>query len=196
MNDNLNSLRNAISGRRTVKPEDYTGEKVDDEFIKMLLEEANWAPTHGYTEPWRFTVFKEEGLASLGEFMATTDQPDKQAEDFNAQRYERLRTRPLMSSHVIGIGLHPGNNPKVPEIEEICSVAISVQNMWLMAYTLGLGAYWSTGPLAFRDETRAFFGLPKGDKSLGFFYIGKPAKAHPAGHRLSPIEEKVRWVNS
>ena len=32
------------------------GEKVSDAEVQQILEAANWAPTHGKTEPWRFAV--------------------------------------------------------------------------------------------------------------------------------------------
>ena len=196
MNERLHHLQDIISNRRTIKPDQYTGERVDDLFIRQVLEAANWAPTHGYTEPWRFTVFSGDGLATLGEFLADQDQPDKSAEDFNQIRYDKTRNRPLKASHVIGIGLQPGKNEKVPEIEEIASVAMAVQNMWLMTYALGLGAYWSTGAVAFTDAMRSFLGFNNDARSLGLFYIGKPAIAHPKGRRLSKIDEKIRWVKS
>lgn len=194
MNEMLKYLRRVLSQRRTVKPDQYTGALIDDNFVRMILEEANWAPTHGHTEPWRFVVFKGGGLKRLGQFLAEQDQPDPQAEDFNAQRFERLRDRPSRASHVIGIGMHPGGNPKVPEIEELCATAMAVQNMWLMAHALGLGAYWSTGPMAFTEATREFMGWPAGDRSLGFFYLGVPDSRERRGHRLSGIDEKLRWV--
>ncbi len=187
-------LNQLIAGRRTIKPDQYTGELIEDSIIEQILNSANWAPTHGYTEPWRFVVFTGEGRAQLGDFLAYQDQPDKNVADFNQMRYDRLRNRPLKASHVIGIGMKRGNNPKVPEIEEICSVACAVQNMWLSAHSLGLGAYWSTGSMAFTEQTRNFFGLGENDLSLGFFYIGKPAIPLPAGRRLSGIETKVTWV--
>ncbi len=193
MNEKLKHLRETIAGRRTIKPEHYSGERIDDSFVQIILEEANWAPTHGYTEPWRFTVFCDDGREELGQFLAQLDQPEPEAEGFNPQRYERLAVRPTLASHVIGIGMQPGHNPKVPEIEELCATAMAVQNMWLMADALGLGAYWSTGALAFRDETRAFFNLPEGAQSLGFFYLGKPAQDKPVGRRLSGIEAKTQW---
>lgn len=196
MNEHLHYLREAIAERRTIKPDQYTGERVDDALIQQMLEAANWAPTHGYTEPWRFIVFTEDGLAGLGDFLANLDQPDKNAEGFNEMRYDRLRNRPLKCSHVIGIGMKHGKNPKVPEIEEVCSVAMAVQNMWLTAHSLGLGAYWSTGSMAYTDEMRDFFGLSSEERSLGLFYIGKPAITHPKGRRISSITDKVRWVRS
>ena len=33
--------------------------------LEQVLEAANWAPTHGKTEPWRFTVLSPEGLDQL-----------------------------------------------------------------------------------------------------------------------------------
>lgn len=194
MNEHLTFLKEIISERRTIKPDQFTGEKVDDLIIQQLLDSANWAPTHGYTEPWRFTVFTEDGLAKLGDFLADYDQPNKEAEDFNQMRYDRLRNSPLKCSHVIGIGMKRGDNPKIPEIEEICATAMAVQNMWLTAHALGLGSYWSTGAKAFSSEMRNLFGLGENDLSLGLFFIGKPAIANPKGRRISKIEDKTTWV--
>ena len=187
-------LSKIIAERRTIKPDQYTGEIIENKVIEEILGTANWAPTHGYTEPWRFVVFAGDGRSTLGDFLADQDQPDKNVEDFNQIRYDRLRNRPLKASHIIGIGMKRGDNPKVPEIEEISAVACAVQNMWLMAHSLGLGAYWSTGKMAFTEQTRNFLGLGENDLSLGFFYIGKPAIPLPQGRRLSGIESKVKWV--
>ena len=195
MNLKQETLWEAIENRRTMKPVDYTGETIDDHLVQNILEAANWAPTHGYTEPWRFCVYKSEAKQALAQFLADLDQPDLQDSDFNAQRYERLQTRFDQVSHVIGIGLQPGDNPKVPEIEEVCSVAMAVQNMWLMAHQTGLAGYWSTGSLAFRDELRAYFGLPDNAKTLGFFLLGLPAKEARPGRRLSPIDQKTTWFS-
>ncbi|MBK8192225.1 MAG: nitroreductase family protein [Lewinellaceae bacterium] len=39
--------------------------------IEQLLENANWAPTHRLTEPWRFQVFHSpESRAALGDYLA------------------------------------------------------------------------------------------------------------------------------
>lgn len=196
MNSHIKILEDIIENRRTVKPTEFTGEKIDDSIIEKILNSANWAPTHGYTEPWRFSIFAEDGLARLGDFYAKLDQPHPDSPDFNSLRFDKLRNRPMACSHVIGIGMKRGNNPKVPEIEEIASVAMAVQNIWLSAYAHGVSGYWSTGSLAFRDEMRDFFGLDEGDKSLGLFYLGKSSSPHPQGRRLSPIEDKIKWRRS
>lgn len=86
-----------------------------------------------------------------------------------------------------------GENPKIPEIEELLSVGMAVQNFWLAAASLGFGGYWSTGEVAFSEELRNFIGLGENDKSLGFFYAGVPISGIPEGRRNSPIEAKVIW---
>ena len=49
--------------RRSVFPDQFeAGKKVDDTIIKEIITNATWAPNHGKTEPWQFTVFTGEGL--------------------------------------------------------------------------------------------------------------------------------------
>lgn len=193
MKEALNNLVNIISERRTIKPDQYSGAVLDDSLIQKILEQANWAPTHGYTEPWRFVVYKGAALERLGEFLANFNQGDPEAPDFNKIRYNRIKSRPSMASHVIGVAMLPGTNPKIPEIEEVSAVAMAVQNMWLTCHAMGLGAYWSTGKAAFSDEFCEFMGFDKQYKSLGLFYIGATEKNNPPGRRISNIDTKVRW---
>ena len=53
------SLQKTIQARRSSKPADMNGQKIDNGIIHQLLELADWAPTHGRTEPWRFIVFED-----------------------------------------------------------------------------------------------------------------------------------------
>ena len=50
-----------IKSRRSFFPEKFVaGEDVPKAVINNILEAANWAPTHGNTEPWRFVVRRRE----------------------------------------------------------------------------------------------------------------------------------------
>ncbi len=78
----------------------------------------------------------------------------------------------------------------LPEWEEVAAVAMAVQNMWLTASQHGIGAYWSSpGLIKYMDE---FFSLKKGEKCLGFFYMGNYDESNLKGER-TPIETKVEW---
>jgi len=188
----MNVVLKNILERRTVKPDRYTGSTLDDSLIEQMLLAAHWAPTHGNTEPWEFKVFTGDGKKVLFNFLRQwhLDNGD------NEIRIEKTRKRIFNTSHIISLGMKRGSNPKIPEIEEVLAVGAAVQNMWLVAHANGLGAYWSTGARAFQDRMRDFLGLEEGDKSLGFLYVGEKASADMNGHRLSKIEDKVKWVRA
>jgi hypothetical protein len=58
-------LASAIRARRSIFPKDFTGDIVSHDSIMAMLEAANWAPTHGRTEPWRFVVLGQHGMQDM-----------------------------------------------------------------------------------------------------------------------------------
>jgi len=182
-----------IHNRRSIYPNQFTGEPVDDQIIEQLLENANWAPTHKLTEPWRFRVFKGEGIAKLSKFQAELYRMVSIKKDsFDPEKYKKLQAKPKLCSHIISIGMK--RNLIVPEVEEIAAVSCAVQNMYLTASAYKIGCYWTTGGITFYDEAKAFFGLEKEDRLMGFLYLGKYNGSWPKGKR-KPIEEKVEWID-
>ena len=184
-----------IRERRSIYPNMYSDEKIDQEIIEQLLENANWAPTHRLTEPWRFTVFTGEGLKKFADFQARLYHDRYSGtENFDEGKYEKLKSKPLLSSHIIAVGMRRDPKKSVPELEEICATACAVQNMWLTASAMGLGCYWSTGGATYYEEAKPFFGLEPEDKLMGFLNLGWPKNSKwPKGKRTN-IAEKVTWV--
>jgi len=183
-----------IKNRRSIYPNMYTGEKVDDEIIQQMLENANWAPTHKITEPWRFVVFASEGLQKFADFQSELYKEVTSANgNFDEAKYEQLQTKPLSASHIIAIGMKRDEKDRLPEIEEVEAVACAVQNMYLTAAVYKVGAYWGSGGITYMEEAKEFFGLGAEDKLLGFFYVGVP-KFYPPKGRRKKIDDKVHWV--
>ena len=179
-----------IRNRRSIYPGGYTGERVSDEVIKDMLENANWAPTHKLTEPWRFTVFCDEGM---NEFLKIHEKAHKKAgKKMDESKLKKLEGKLQKTSHVISIGMR--RDKAIPEMEEVAAVAAAVQNMQLTATAYGVGCYWSTGGITFMKEARKFFDLKKNDLLMGFLFVGTPKK-WPKGKRKS-IDKKVEWVRS
>ncbi len=57
--------------RRSVFPDQFEpGKKVDDAIIREILNNAIWAPDHGRSEPWQFSVFTGDGLRRLADFQS------------------------------------------------------------------------------------------------------------------------------
>ena len=184
-----------IRERRSIYPNMYSDEKIDRGIIEQLLENANWAPTHRLTEPWRFMVFTGEGLKKFADFQAQLYHDRYSGtENFDKGKYEKLKSKPLLSSHIIAVGMRRDPKKSVPELEEICATACAVQNMWLTASAMGLGCYWSTGGATYYEEAKPFFGLGPEDKLLGFLNLGWPKNSKwPQGKRTD-IAEKVTWM--
>lgn len=159
-----------------------------------MLDSANWAPTHGLTEPWRFVVFTGKGLSKLGEYQASLYKQITPVTEFKQTKYDKLVQRPMLASHVIALGMIRQPSQKIPLIEEIASVACAVQNMMLTATAYGVATYWTTGGITYAEEAKPYFGLhnPE-DRLMGFLYVGFAKDEWPSGTRR-PIDEKIRWV--
>jgi nitroreductase len=194
MNFNPEWLNEVIENRRSVYQQQYSGEPVNDDIVHQMLKNANWAPTHKLTEPWRFVVFTGKGLEKLAQFQAELYKKVTTADNsFKEDRYQNLLTKPMLSSHIIAIGMKRDPKKSVPEVEELGAVFCAIENMYLTACVYGVGAYLSTGGVTYFEEAKEFFGLGADDKLLGFFHIGMPNREMPKGKR-GPIEEKVKWI--
>lgn len=194
---NTDELTAVIRNRRSVYPAQYDSEPVDDKIIEEMLENANWAPTHRLTEPWRFVVFKGDGLQKLADFQAELYKTKSiAAGNFNETQYQKLATKPLLASHIIAICLSRDPKESVPETEEVSSVSMAVQNMYLTATAYGIGCYWGSGGVTYMEEAKPFFGLEAKDRLLGFLYVGKlKSDKWPKGRR-KPMADKVIWVEA
>lgn len=186
-------INRLIATRRSIFPKQFeAGKIIPDNIIWQALENANWAPSHKLTEPWRFTVFAGEGLQKLAEQSASIYKEYAGAK-FKQNKYDQLLTTPQQCSHVIAIGCKR-HSDQLPEIEEIASVACAVQNIYLTVAAYGIGGYWSTGGITFMDEAKAMFGLGPDDILMGFFYLGYIKVPATPGIRKS-IQDKVKWVS-
>lgn len=191
--DQFNQL---VAHRRSVFPQDYTGEKVSDEMVNQILDNARWAPTHKMTEPWRFVIFSGDGINALAKFQSELYKTVTEKDGtFKEGRYQNLSTKPLLSSHIIAVLMIRDEKKSVPEVEEIGAVFCAIQNMYLTASAYGLGSYFSTGGVTYFPEAKEFFGLGDLDRLIGFFHLGIPKRTYPPGKR-KPLEEVSHWIVS
>lgn len=190
--EELNSL---IKERRSIFPKNYIqGARVDDEVVRQMLVNGNWAPTHKLTEPWRFVVFTGKGLGQLAEFQAACYKKVTQKEgSFKEERYQNLKTKPLQSSHIIAVGMKRDPEKRIREVEEIGAVFCAIQNMYLTATANGVGCYLSTGGITYFEEAKSFFDLGPEDKLIGFLHVGV-VKDEPIEGKRGSVQEKISWI--
>ncbi len=194
MRFNLSEINELIRSRRTIYPEQYTERKVHKEQIEVILNNAQWAPTHGNTQPWRFKVFTDDGRQRLADFLGKTYLELTPPEQQDDKKLAKMLTRPMLSSVVIAVCMERQREEKILELEEIEAVACAVQNMHLSCTAYGLGGFWATPKLIYHPKMNEFLGLGEKDKCLGLFYIGYPSIEWPKAHRR-PLEYTTEWIN-
>lgn len=186
------AVNTVIRRRQSIYPYQYEpGEKVDDEIIDQILNNANHAPNHKRTEPWRFTVFTGEGLRRFADLQVSLVK--KHNPDAGELKLKKLAEYPLLASHVIAIGMKRHEH-KVPEVEEILAIGCAIQNIFLSVTAYGLVGYLSTGGITYIGEAKSYFGLSDEDTLIGFFYIGKKADLPAIEKGRGDVQDKTKWI--
>lgn len=191
MKYNLTEVVDLIKERRTIYPENYSSRKVHQEQLELMLEAANWAPTHGHTEPWRYKVYSGGALMNLMDELAEAYKRKTAADKFLESKYQRFRARAHTASFVVAVCMKRHDQTKISELDEIMAVAASVQNFALVGAAYGIGVFWSTGSIN-DEQVRQFLHLDDQDKCLGFLYVGYPEGEWPKGKRNIWLN-KVEW---
>ena len=198
---------NLIKSRRSITPKDYVlGGNVSTQDLHKMLEAANWAPTHGKTQPWHFVILS--GALAIQQYLDFisgwyTTRADSLAEEKLSNvrnKHARLSENwPEKVCHVALIIMRRQALPekRMPEWEEMCATACSVQNLHLMATSMGVGGYWSSQGWCKEawesEEVKEHFKIAKEDKFLGAFTIGEvdPSKTFRSIRR--PILDTVEF---
>ncbi len=180
-----------IKNRRSIYPPQFNTEEIRKEEILILLEAANWAPSHYNTEPWRFKVLKSTKVKEeFSEFIAATYKEN--APKFSELKYNKLKSMPLKSAAIIAICMQRDIKERMPEWEETAAVAMAVQNLWLQATDMNIGGFWSSPRVIIKDMHH-FFDFNEGEDCMGFFYLGYYDELPDNGTRGN-ISEKTVWL--
>jgi nitroreductase len=190
MNTNFSTISTIIKNRRTVKPFMMNGNKIPNEQVSQLLELADWAPTHGLTEPWRFVVYAEPSMFCREH--AEMYKQNTDADSFAQGVYDNLLHQGDKASHVIIATMHRGSLPKIPAFEELAATACAMQNLLLGATALNLASYWGTGGMILKPAMRTFLNLRDEDEVMGVLYLGY-ADEQPQGIRQIALSDKITW---
>lgn len=188
---NNKSISELIKNRRATPPKFLSKKAISKEAIQQLLENANWAPNHKKTEPWRFKVYSGESKQNLARQIYSLLKIQIEAgSEINPQKVEKIKETLENVPVAILIILERDIAERVPEWEEIAAVSMAVQNMWLTATAMDLGGFWATP--AFLPLLNEVLELKPRQKALGFFYVGEIAIDYPSPGR-GDIADKIEW---
>ncbi len=192
MNDRFEIIAGIIKNRRSIKPVKMNGKKIPDEQVRELLKLANWAPTHGRTEPWRFIVYSGHKVKEFCRHHAELYKTHTPKEKFEQANYDKQMHNGDRASHLIVAIMQRGNSPKIPAVEEIAATAIAIQNILLGATAAGIASFWSTGGMTHHPAMKDLLQLNDEDIVMSLLYLGYTDE-QMEGKRQTEIEEKVTW---
>ncbi len=189
--ENASPLMAAIRDRRSIGK--MQPDRPSREAVELILEAGSWAPCHHVTEPWKFVVIAGDERASLGDVMARAkvERMLRQGKETEGE-YERAKAKAMRAPVIIAVGIEPSTAPKVVEIEEVEAGAAAVQNMLLVAHTIGLATIWRTGDPAYDPAVKQYLGFSPEAHIIGFVYLGFPA-ASPSRARHTPADSLTTW---
>jgi nitroreductase len=165
----------AIKGRRSIRA--FKSDDVSPEIVENLIEAARWAPSAGNIQPWEFIVVRRPELKkALAE--AALDQTFIE----EAPVVIVVCANENRSSQGYGVR---GKN-----LYCIQDTAAAIQNIHLVAYSLGLGTCWIG---AFREEeAREILKIPQGIRPVAIIPVGYPAET-PSPRNRRPISQIVHY---
>lgn len=170
------------------------GKSIDDSTIQQLLELADWAPTHGHTEPWRFVVYGGEKVKEFCNDHASLYKANTPEEKFMHATYDKLQRQGDLVSHIILVYMKRGNNPKIPVLEEIAAASCAVENVLLGASTLNVAVLWGSGGMTHHPAMKQYLNLAEEDVVLGILYLGyTDDQVAKEGRRIVPAADKITW---
>ena len=182
-------LEQAIKGRRSVRV--YEDEPVPKDLLRRIIEAGTYAPSAKNGQQWRFTVLTGESKRLLlATFREGLEKTKKKWGELNmGSSFNSCKI--MEQAPDLIIVWNAGENNWESEVH---SVAASIQNMLLMAYSLGLGSLWIADVFYARDSIVKHLG--KRWKLIAAVAIGWPTekeKNKPPPKKMS-VEEVSEFL--
>lgn len=186
-------FKEIVTRRRTVKPAQMNGQIIPEQDLKDIIATADWAPTHGRTEPWRFFVLTGDNLKKFCEhhaelYWANTDEALR-----TETKRESLSKMGDKASHLVITVMRRTPDTKIIVEEEYAAVAAATENMLLGATAKGIASFWSTGGMTHHPAMKMYLGLTENDLVMGLIYLGY-SDEQKEGTRKIPLVDKIIWV--
>ena len=160
----------------------------NEDDLATLLAAGMRVPDHGGLKPWHFHVITGSGLQRLSELFveATTEDLSNLAgliegttineHAFN-EKIAKVAKMPFRAPMIIVISTQYVEHNKVPQQEQLVAAGCCAQAIQMAAFSLGYGAMWRTGDLAYNETVKQGLAITESNEIAGFLYIGTPTKS-------------------
>ncbi len=144
--EDLDVLFKIIRARRDVRGNRFLDKQIEKEELYTILQAALYAPSVGYSQPWKFIVI-EDKTTKEKIYQNFIEENQKAKEIFQNKTYNTLKLEGIKEAPINIAVLY--DKPKKTTLGMTSqakmgeySVVCAVQNMWLMARALNIGIGW------------------------------------------------------
>ena len=175
-------IKEVIYGRSSVRK--FSDRPVPDELLYQVIDAGRMSPSPTNSQPWYFSIFSGKDIRELTEI--TCEEAKKIiVPGFREIALESARIA-AEAPHVITAWNTKRFSNRLKNIEgligddvrrdyeraELVSIGCAVQNIWLMAHSLGLGMVWLMVNLSGSEKCMKKFGLS--GELIAYLPIGYP----------------------
>jgi len=204
------SFQRLVEARRDMRH--FTpGARVEEAVLQRLLSAAHHAPSVGLMQPWRYVRVVEPALRARMAAMVereralTASALSARADEFMRLKVEGVRE----SAELLVAALAPDDGTvfgrrTMPRDMALCSLACSIQNLWLAARADNLGMGWVS--MFEPRELADLLGMPAGAEPVGILCLGPVDRFYDApmleiegwrqGRSVSAMVFTDRWDES
>ena len=195
------ALDDIMRGRRSVRR--YQERPVPRASLMSVLEAARWAPSPHGRQPWRFAVLTRDApkrrlAEAMGEEWQRQLALDGQDAAIIQLRFAKSRERIIRAPAIVVPCLYLADLDQYPDADRnaaeatmaIQSLGCAVQNMLLMAYSLGLDGGWMCAPLFCPEVVGGALDLDPALTPHALITLGYAA-ADPVRKGRLPLEQLV-----
>lgn len=184
-------VASVINDRRTVSPRRLVGRGPSTEQVTEMIEAACAAPDHRRLRPWRFILIRNDERTQLENLFEAAARETHG--NLNAAQTDRAREKAMNGVCLIAVvGSIRDDVPDVPTCEQWVSVGAAVQNIMLIATSMGFGTAMVSGDKVATRALQEGIGLGSSEQLLGFIAFGTPTRQPSAIER--PKAEDVLSV--
>lgn len=181
-----------LDARRSVPPKQLMAPGPDEATLMRMLQSAVRVPDHGKRVPFRFIRFEGDARHAFGERLAARSL--ERNPGASEATIEKDRQRFSYAPVVVAVIAQLGDDAKIPASERFSTASCVCFALLQAAQSLGFGAIWLTGWLAYDAHVREWLALGADEQVAGFIHIGTPRMDVPERDRPDPAAMLADWT--
>ncbi len=168
-------LEEIIEARRDVRGNRFLNKKIDEKILDKLLTAASYAPSVGFSQPWKFVIVNDTKKRDeiYQDFLKENEKAKKIFKD--KELYSKLKLEGIKESYLNIAVLYEKSDKKVlgqttqNKMGEY-SVVCAIQNFWLMARAHNIGVGWVS--ILKPKRVKKILNIEKNHKLIAYLTVG------------------------